>query len=345
MGSGMQSEILNLKSRGKTIGDLITNIERIVNRLLPEDMSFTFSYRDETESLNEANEANAWAQSVAVMGGNLSPQEARQLLSNNVPAVRDVMTDDEGRVVSLGDTQTIEDTTEDAVLTDTSNETPQDAGVIDDMATPTQTETAGVRSMGRQRHAHNRRKLYKSTETDFVSQVAQLMILGISDSNQMKRSAWVASMNGLLSRYGEQAYKDGLSEGGIGANQMSDTDFAGILKIYRRQSQYVGGLADAVYGKEIGFGNVRSRAQLWGKSLMSFYNGGLLSAGADENYQWVIGATEEHCDTCLRLNGQVHRMSAWKRRGLLPRADKLDCKGFRCDCNLVKSTERGRGRF
>ena len=63
-------------------------------------------------------------------------------------------------------------------------------------------------------------------------------------------------------------------------------------------------------------------------------------------YEWVLGRTEEHCSSCLTANGQRHRLRDWHRAGIIPRGDLLICgAGGFCDCNLVKTTEKARGRL
>jgi len=115
LGSGAQSEILNLKSRGKTIGYLIAEIERAINLLLPPNAEFAFEYRDESEVQQQAMSAQAWANAVGAMSS-LTPDEQRVILAENVPGVRDVISDEQGRVQSAAVTDLT--TTDDAVVDD-----------------------------------------------------------------------------------------------------------------------------------------------------------------------------------------------------------------------------------
>jgi hypothetical protein len=100
---------------------------------------------------------------------------------------------------------------------------------------------------------------------------------------------------------------------------------------------------------------------LWGKSLQLFYDEGLLGAsdrrrtipvigvplvaGDKQRYIWQIGNTEQHCEDCLRLNGQVHTMKEWKQANWLPKTNRLACKGFRCDCSLIPTDLETKGAF
>ena len=81
------------------------------------------------------------------------------------------------------------------------------------------------------------------------------------------------------------------------------------------------------------------------KSVYDAYVLGLAVSTSNAKYEWQLGATEEHCPDCLRLNGQVHKMSEWVESRWLPKTRKLDCGGWLCDCKLVRTTKRTKGNF
>lgn len=347
LGSAGQSEILNLKSRGKTLGDLISSLERMVNDLLPESMEFSFKYRDETENISDANTAQAWATAVATMGANITQQEAREILAANVPTVSDALTDDNGALITVSDTITTEDSNE-ITVDDSTQGTPQDDIAVDDTLAQKQLDNR----VRRQRHANRYSKAYGGTLSDYTGKIEALITRAADATNVVKPRNFIAAVRGYLADYGERAYKDALDS--VGITDLSDDDILTIEKVYNAQQKYVNGLADAVYGttnsdgdtvgKRVSASGAGSRAQMWGKSLQEFYNAGLLAADADSNYEWEVGNTE-HCDDCLRLNGQVHRLSAWNKNGWLPRSSKLKCKGYHCKCTISKTKARQRGRF
>jgi hypothetical protein len=122
-------------------------------------------------------------------------------------------------------------------------------------------------------------------------------------------------------------------------------DFPAFVAWFVEQSSFVPGLTARLYAP-VSTVDAAMTAQLWAnKSLRAAYQLGRVSADRNGMYEWVLGATEEHCRTCLRLNGQRHRLREWHIRGWLPGDPKLECKGFNCDCKLTKTTERARGRF
>ena len=52
---------------------------------------------------------------------------------------------------------------------------------------------------------------------------------------------------------------------------------------------------------------------------------------------WHLGETEKHCDTCLELNGNSHKISWYIDRDYIPRKPGagMDCHGYNCDCSLT----------
>jgi hypothetical protein len=57
---------------------------------------------------------------------------------------------------------------------------------------------------------------------------------------------------------------------------------------------------------------------------------------------WKLGLTEVHCPSCLALNGVVAFEWEWAKSGYFPRIpnEKLECKGFKCDCTCLPTELR-----
>jgi len=88
------------------------------------------------------------------------------------------------------------------------------------------------------------------------------------------------------------------------------------------------------------------RMDLWvNKGLNRIFELGKLAAKANQMMEWHLGATEKHCRTCLSANGQRHRAKDWRRAGILPQGDNLECGGWLCDCQLLVTSEPARGRL
>lgn len=88
-----------------------------------------------------------------------------------------------------------------------------------------------------------------------------------------------------------------------------------------------------------------SRSELWLNSYDRVTEMAKGMACADQKLTWVLGATEKHCKSCLKMSGRVYRASIWNKNGTLPKSLNLACGGYRCDCKLVPTTKpitRGR---
>jgi len=187
-------------------------------------------------------------------------------------------------------------------------------------------------------------KAIQATRLDFENALedllAEIMAGGITKSR-----ARVAFMN-LIDVHGNKAARDGFADGGVDAEPDADEQ-AEIDTLIREQRQYVNSLLSTLYSDEdsITAAMAEQKPSMWfNKSIYPIYTLALGLADRNGMYEWVYGPTE-HCDDCQRLNGQRHRMKDWTRRRLLPKADTLECKGFNCKCNLVRSTGKAQGRF
>jgi hypothetical protein len=84
-------------------------------------------------------------------------------------------------------------------------------------------------------------------------------------------------------------------------------------------------------------GNLTSYSDsLWGNRYLEMQGMGEALAGKDQKAMWVLGIAD-HCISCLKLAGKVKRYSWWYGNKVLPRvagAEYLECKGYRCQCQL-----------
>lgn len=215
---------------------------------------------------------------------------------------------------------------------------PGDAGAM---------ASAGVRDSRRWRLAVGdvAHKDIQATRLDFEGDLADAVSRALSDaasgSSGGSRSLSI-TMRSLISQYGRQAYNDGLEDGGVEDGLTSD-DTRTVNNLIAEQSGYVSDFVDRVFdGAEV---TPDARASAWfQKSIYPFYLAGLESSDTDGLYEWVYGDTE-HCEDCQRLNGQKHRMSEWLDSGWLPKSDELECHGYNCKCELVKTRGRARGSY
>lgn len=331
MGSGAQSVILAQKSKGKTIGFLLQQLERRLNDLLPDEFTFEFKYRDSQEALEEAQKDQIFGATAASLTGVLSNDEKRTYMANVSENVRDAIQN----TTRANDVDTQAFAAEDNT-----------AGAAPVVAQPTQSPQVNVNdNVDDDIEAKSIEKAYIDTETAFVRDVRDLLMSASTPNPYLDRRAFTVTMRSFLKNYGLQAYKDGLQQGGVTVDTLDPEDNLDYMGVFLDQSQYINGLADDVYkSKSVNPANAQTRAYMWGKSLQAFLDGGVGSADKNGMFEWRLGFAE-HCKTCLRMDGQIHRFRTYKARGILPRASTLACKGFNCKCSLIKTFGKARGRF
>lgn len=329
LGSGAQSEILTQKSRGKTIGDLLTETERAINDILPEEYTFEFKRRDAQEETEKATNASAWAGVASKAGSYMSPEEIRTMMANQVEAVKDAMTDEQGQIRRLGDL-------------DPEGKPVQTASDVSALAAANNAIMVAQQTQPPPTTADDKKKDYQATVLDFEGEFADLVASGLKGDLDRRRFGTVA--RALLRRHGLQAMKDGLRDGGIEVDTLDDGDMSTFALWLAKQSGYVTDFANRMYKTDTQM-TADARAEAWGnKSLREIYHAGVVSADANSMREWVYGDTD-HCEDCQRLNGQKHRLRDWAARGWLPGADKLECNGFACACTLPKVKGRARGNY
>lgn len=136
------------------------------------------------------------------------------------------------------------------------------------------------------------------------------------------------------------AYIEGLKEGGIPADEMTDDDAMMIVELADGQAQYITDFVRAIRAAKNDKAAQRdildNRVNLWTASIEAAGMQGLASAKANEMVTWHLGTTEEHCKTCNQLNGQRHRRRWFADKNYFPRTPgaALECGGFNCMCTL-----------
>lgn len=327
IGTGRQSEVLAQKSRGKAFGRILKGLERVINRALPEDVEFSWRYEDPQGDLEQAQLAQSAATTITMMASVLSVDEQRALLVETIPAVHDVLTDKDGKLIRRADAdpKTEDQATASDVSTDQSI-LPQQSGE--------ETQSV-VKAFGPVGELFSRR---------FASYVLAALDAGVPSGTIR------AGIRSELMQAGEQAYRDGLSDGGADPGNL---DAKGMAAMRRRvaewlalQTEFVVSFAAELAAGKVTEAQVGTRADLWSnKSLREIYHAGLEDASESAMYRFELGGSKEHCATCLALNGQAHPMKAYIKAGLLPGSQSLDCKGFHCQCKLVRTSGPERGRL
>lgn len=89
---------------------------------------------------------------------------------------------------------------------------------------------------------------------------------------------------------------------------------------------------------------VHDRIDLWVNRYADVRNQAKIMTAEDKDkYEWVLGATEQHCVTCAGLNGIVATAKMWQDADVKPQSPPngyLSCGGWKCDCSLEPTNKR-----
>lgn len=334
IGTGTQSEIMAQKSRGKGFGRLLKGIERVLNAALPPHVEFTFKYEDPQADMEEAQIMQTTASAVQTISGALTADEQRQLLANTNPAIHEVLVTADGTITRLSDA---DPKTEDQVAGDSTEvtEAPTLSGLLPAPDPMTLADFFAQKSLS---------DTFEAFAAMFVPAVQ-----GASDGDS-NAAALRSLLREQLRASGEESYEDGLRDGGADPDDATATERAArnrkVAEWLASQNAYINAFVAEVTKAGLSEGQIAMRADMWAsKSLRSIYYAGLADASAEGRYQWELGNTEEHCETCLMANGQIHTMKEWTSSGILPGASTLKCKGYLCDCKLRLTNAARSGRL
>lgn len=324
IGTATQSAILHAKSRGKTIGNLRTALERALNDVLPEPYEFQFAFSDYEEDAQRAGVAATWAGIATTVRDLLGSAIATALLTNTIPEVRNAQTEVQNPNYAVADDVDV------------------GAEALPTPASPRPVAGDVGRSHDADLAVDARAKAIQATVLDFEATLAALFAAAKAGELAPLRLGTI--LRAELRRYGMKAMLDGLRDGGVTVDRLTDEDdLATFHQWMTEQVLHVSRLVMRIRRAEL---DAWDRATLWtNKSLLAIYHAGVASADYNSLYKWVYGDTIEHCKDCARFNGQVHRMQTWMTHGKLPQGNDLACGGFFCKCRLVKTAGRARGRL
>ena len=143
-------------------------------------------------------------------------------------------------------------------------------------------------------------------------------------------------MKGQIRDYAREGFRIAWEEGGGDVDEAKPDELAKIDDWKNEQQNHVNDFSDWLMAKDSDLDAVPDRVTLWANAYESLLNDVKTTAMGDPMGKWVYGDTE-HCDTCLELNGQTHRLSWFKDRNYFPRTPgaELDCGGYRCQCTII----------
>jgi hypothetical protein len=162
-------------------------------------------------------------------------------------------------------------------------------------------------------------------------------------AGNISEAEFVDRLAGLLEQQMRRAWNEGMRENGLDpAKDMKDEWEQKYQDLVAEQFGYVDQFAaDIVEARSKEGATVDqfiARAEMWANNYTSTVNTAIIVTGEkDAHYVWRLGATEEHCETCLGLNGIVALADDWAQlaaQGIEPQGDKLVCGGWNCDCRI-----------
>lgn len=165
------------------------------------------------------------------------------------------------------------------------------------------------------------------------------------------RQQFTDVMTGVIDRGLRFAFAEGAKGCGITPDDYTEAETTALNDAILSEFSHTDSLADAVEaGSKANKGKLDplfQRAEMWILRYQDVVNRGRVMACGDKKFKWAMGATEKHCRTCNALSGQVRRGSFWREHVLPqnPENPKLECKGYKCRCELQLTTDpvtRGR---
>lgn len=180
-------------------------------------------------------------------------------------------------------------------------------------------------------------KALTDVRTEFETAAADLFNKAMK--NKFDQSMFESELIILIVQYAEIAMLEGYNDGGIPEHEIEEADIKWLDEFEKKQTAYVENVAKALYAdKKLTPDELKGKPQMWwNMSIMPAYNEGLSRASKDGVGVWVMGATEQHCTDCFRLNYKARRFSFWLKylNGDLPPSKETECGGFRCECRII----------
>jgi hypothetical protein len=159
----------------------------------------------------------------------------------------------------------------------------------------------------------------------------------------MNFTMFVFSFGYAIERGFQRAWVDGMKDCGMSFSDMTAEERARLSTEINLEISFVNKFADdieknnrASRGK---LSPLVKRIKMWANRYYAIKHLAKTYACSDQKYRWVMGATREHCPSCLKLENRVYRASIWRKYGIEPRSRILSCRGYNCLCEFVKTDD------
>lgn len=149
--------------------------------------------------------------------------------------------------------------------------------------------------------------------------------------------------------YGQlrDAWMEGMAVNGLTEDDMTpeyETELGGLIQAQNEQLlDFADAIVEESNAPDASIDGLLARADLWNNAYLDVYNQAIAyTADAADKFEWVLGNTEHHCETCEALDGTIATAEDWLASGIRPQDppnDQLECGGWRCDCKLVPTKD------
>jgi hypothetical protein len=144
--------------------------------------------------------------------------------------------------------------------------------------------------------------------------------------------AFFSAMMTAIQRGLTLAWEDGAKECGIRPDEFTAAERMELEQFIFDQYSYISGVAEYIEAnsKPNGgkWGAIASRSNMWANKWREVRARAASIACANKKMMFVLGATKEHCRSCLGLNGRVYRYETWAANGAIPPSPAFECGGF-----------------
>jgi hypothetical protein len=168
--------------------------------------------------------------------------------------------------------------------------------------------------------------------------------------NGGRDAAFMATFIRSIDQQLTQAWMEGAASVNVQQDEMTPDDFGILEAIINNETEFINGIADAIQStKDEGITKEQfdkrfgSRVDTWANRYNETVNRARVQVASKKRFKWVLGKTEEHCDTCARLNGIIAFGYEWESAKVhpqMPPNEVLACGGWKCDCGLEPTDER-----
>lgn len=158
-------------------------------------------------------------------------------------------------------------------------------------------------------------------------------------SGQMTEQQFIDEFINLLAREFESAW---LSESPFNSiDQLPPAQQSELFDQINQQIPFIENFANDIDpAKPIG--PYLSRVILWTRRFDEIAIRARIMTDPEAHYEWILGATDIHCTSCLALDKIVKTGQYWLDKQVLPQvanATYLACQGYNCKCELRKTTK------